>query len=557
MASLCTSFFLTILALSGSVRGQATNNIDIEDVADLPTPSVLGPPVGTVSAGLPYNSESVLAAAVQAVTTAADAQNTFITVTTVAASSPTGASGAPPFAPAFPPGSAPPGVPTSPARKRDAEAATIVGRVTAFPIDTKQFPVPAGYTPAFASLQGSTQGKGYLTYKTLNTYDPSACAAECNKINACQFFNVYYEQDPDANDQPVNNIKCALYSLPQTAETATNEGQWRGTFHVIITGSNGYNKATTPVAPTGFSLDVLDAAINAPLLDSTGQSTFIQPVYLNTYDPAVCAAACDAQTVWDRSQAPDDCNYKTCVFANLYILSLNGVPQTSVCALYTQGWGSTYAVNTGYTSGSDTYVVSNSIGLTNTAAAAVYPKTCAKTAPKSLGGAVLASVPAPSNYYNNYFGFYSATAEGSPAYASTDKFGVDKLAYYETPTSVLPSRDGCTSYGYIMHVDSGLCVTLGITQSTKPTFDTSGATLQKCNTAAAAPPLSQRFCRDSYVETLYAPYKCMTFAGELTEPDYPPFYSLSYGGAPSDISPRTRTAQFSQWGGNCVFLKFS
>lgn len=238
--------------------------------------------------------------------------------------------------------------------------------------------VPSGYTPAFINLQGSTQANGYLTYKTLSKYDPQQCTAACDKISSCQFANIYYEKDPDSNNNPVDVIKCSLYSMPQTNCTATNKGQWRGSFHVLVTGSNGYNKAAAPKTPAGYSLSSLPAAVNAPVYDSVGQWRFIQPVYLNSYDPALCAAACDKQTTWDKSQATDDCNYKTCVYANMYILSQDGIPKTVVCALYTEATDSSYADNYGYSTDTDTYQVSNSIALTNTTAVkAGYPQLCA------------------------------------------------------------------------------------------------------------------------------------------------------------------------------------
>lgn len=63
----------------------------------------------------------------------------------------------------------------------------------------------------------------------------------------------------------------------------------------------------------------LPAAVNAPIFDSQGQGRFIQPVYLDTYSTDLCAAACDKQTQWDKSQSAG--NYKTCVYANLYMLN--------------------------------------------------------------------------------------------------------------------------------------------------------------------------------------------------------------------------------------------
>jgi hypothetical protein len=150
------------------------------------------------------------------------------------------------------------------------------------------------------------------------------------------FANIYYEKDPDASNNPVDVIKCSLYGMVQTIATATNKGQWRGSFQIQVTGSNGYSKATGPVAPIGYSLETLPNGINAPGSDRTGQVRYIQPVTLEYYSADLCAAACDQQTAYLKSQAKDDCNYKTCVYANLYTLSKNGKPWTNVCALYTQ-----------------------------------------------------------------------------------------------------------------------------------------------------------------------------------------------------------------------------
>jgi len=78
-----------------------------------------------------------------------------------------------------------------------------------------------------------------LTYKTLKSYDPRLCTAACDGVKTCVFANIYYEKDPDSKNNPVDVIKCALYSMYQTDATATNKGQWRGSFQVLVTGSNG------------------------------------------------------------------------------------------------------------------------------------------------------------------------------------------------------------------------------------------------------------------------------------------------------------------------------
>ncbi|KAI4850606.1 hypothetical protein E4T44_02643, partial [Aureobasidium sp. EXF-8845] len=297
---------------------------------------------------------------------------------------------------------------TAAARKRSyvgGLSGNVQRRDTSYPIDTSKYNVPSGYTPAFSNLQGSTQANGYLTYKTLSKYDPQQCTAACDKISSCQFANIYYEKDPDSNNNPVDVVKCSLYSMPQTNTTATNKGQWRGTFHVLVTGSNGYNKAAAPKTPAGYSLVTLPGAVNAPIYDSVGQWRFIQPVYLSSYDPALCSAACDKQTAWDKSQATDDCNYKTCVYANMYILSQNGIPKTVVCALYTEATDSKYADNFGYSTDTDSYQVSNSIALTNnTAVKAGYPQLCA-----ALPGDISYLNSTGAEFCTSYLGYVAPT----------------------------------------------------------------------------------------------------------------------------------------------------
>jgi len=76
------------------------------------------------------------------------------------------------------------------------------------------------------------------------------------------------------------------------------------------------------------------------------------------YDPSLCAAACESQTKFDKEHLVDaNGEYKPCNFFTSYILTKNGVPLGTYCALYTQSWDESYAVNTGYYAGSDAYSV--------------------------------------------------------------------------------------------------------------------------------------------------------------------------------------------------------
>ncbi|KAI5236684.1 hypothetical protein E4T43_08467 [Aureobasidium subglaciale] len=382
LAFRCLGLAQTVVLDDGGDTLALLSNIDPSDIAAIPEPEILGPPTGVFDeANINFDAAQVTNSVLALVATATDAQTDIITSTAdSSAATQTVFAKRSPF-----------GGVTSDIQRRDLT----------YPVDTSSYDVPSGYTPAFISYQRATQGRGYLTYQTLSRYDPALCTKACDRISSCAFANIYIEKDPDSNNNPVDIIKCSLYSMPQTNATATNSGQWRGKFHVMITGSNGYNKAAVPVAPLGYSLQTLQSATNTTVWDRAGQWKFIQGVYLDTYDPSLCAAACDKQTQLDRAASSDDCNYKTCVFANLYVLSEDGVPKTVVCALYTESTDASSATIKGYTAGAHFYQVSNSVALTNTSAvAAGYPQYCAP-----LGSDISYLNTAGSNFCTSYLGY--------------------------------------------------------------------------------------------------------------------------------------------------------
>lgn len=235
--------------------------------------------------------------------------------------------------------------------------------------------LPDGYELSFEDLTGSSQQIGYLTYKNLDSYDTAACAAFCESEKYCQGFNIYFERDPKfepkdgcANPEAVTNIKCSIYGYNVAAKAATNDGQWRGpqdvngeAFHVVITGSNGYSKKSKglPSIPDFNGGVALDATINAPLDNGYDTYNGMRLFNDNPYDPALCAAACKAQTEYDVGHPAADGSYKTCNFFTSYVLTKNDVPLGTYCALYTRSWGKEYAVNTGYWYGDDKYSIRN------------------------------------------------------------------------------------------------------------------------------------------------------------------------------------------------------
>jgi hypothetical protein len=107
---------------------------------------------------------------------------------------------------------------------------------------------PQGYTQEFSDQQGSTQQIGYLTYKNIEdgSYNVQECADFCDGEQFCLGFNIFYERDPKnnpasscTNPDPITNVKCSIYGYPVANASATNQGQWREQFQVVIVGSNG------------------------------------------------------------------------------------------------------------------------------------------------------------------------------------------------------------------------------------------------------------------------------------------------------------------------------
>ncbi|KAI4112723.1 MAG: hypothetical protein LQ345_006171, partial [Seirophora villosa] len=107
-------------------------------------------------------------------------------------------------------------------------------------------PTPDGFSLAFSNKDGSLSASKYMGLHTLTSFDTLECAALCDRAINCEAFNMYIERDPSLNpnaeDCPnppsTTNFKCTLWGAPVVAEQATNKGQWRDSFQVVITGSN-------------------------------------------------------------------------------------------------------------------------------------------------------------------------------------------------------------------------------------------------------------------------------------------------------------------------------
>jgi len=101
-----------------------------------------------------------------------------------------------------------------------------------------------------------------MTYASVSSYNQSYCASLCDGIIGCQGFDIYFERNPtltpaascpDPSSQ--TTVRCAFYSQYVNATFATNFGEWRNQFGVVVAGGNGYNKipATKSVFSTSTS----------------------------------------------------------------------------------------------------------------------------------------------------------------------------------------------------------------------------------------------------------------------------------------------------------------
>ena len=108
-------------------------------------------------------------------------------------------------------------------------------------------PTPDGYSLVFTNKDASLSASNYMGLYTLTSFDTLECASKCDQAGGCEAFNVYSERDPSVdpnkdncpNPPSTTNYKCTLWGAPVAVEEATNKGQYRDDFQVVITGSNG------------------------------------------------------------------------------------------------------------------------------------------------------------------------------------------------------------------------------------------------------------------------------------------------------------------------------
>lgn len=232
---------------------------------------------------------------------------------------------------------------------------------------------PAGYSTSFTNQLAGLFAPNYLGYYQLSSYDTNACATYCNARSDCNAFNIYIQRTPTfipddlcPNPSGAASITCALYGSPLSASQATNIGQYRKDFMVVIQGSNGYNLNPVPVSiPSYQGPSALDAV-------AYSYGIYLGQRYFSTYDVTQCSSVCNTYTANSRASARSGgySTYTPCNYFNVFNLTLNGQSQLMGCYFFTTSSAANYATyKTAVDSSSGTvYNLTNSYGY------ALYPQ---------------------------------------------------------------------------------------------------------------------------------------------------------------------------------------
>jgi hypothetical protein len=206
---------------------------------------------------------------------------------------------------------------------------------------------PTGYANTFKDLNASANANSYMGLHTLPSYDTLGCSQYCDNTTLCTAFNLYIERDPSlnptgncSNPPSITNYKCTLWGSGVEPAAATNFGQIRGNFTVVVAGSNGYEKTnnTTPATPPGCSPPTKcpSGVLNKPK-DCLGTHFFP-----GAFDISICASYAKKQNEineaklgwwawWWNTHVK---NTSKCNQVNAYMVKQDGVAQGTYCSLY-------------------------------------------------------------------------------------------------------------------------------------------------------------------------------------------------------------------------------
>jgi hypothetical protein len=207
---------------------------------------------------------------------------------------------------------------------------------------------PLGYESTFKDLNASVSGVTYLGLTTYTSYDVGKCGAQCDSTKLCTGFNIYVERDPSVNPHlncsnpaSITNYKCTLWGSSVEQSMATNYGQYREGFHVVIAGSNGYTKPAPPPKCHGWAPP--QKCGDGKKAHSHPQSSIGEHFFPGPFNPDYCSAFAAEQNKknehkinsWKPTLTNSNNPYK-CTFFNAYMLKKLGQPMGTYCSLFTQ-----------------------------------------------------------------------------------------------------------------------------------------------------------------------------------------------------------------------------
>lgn len=366
---------------------------------------------------------------------------------------------------------------------------------------------PAGYSTSFIGQFGAVSTTNYMGFFQLSSYNTSQCAAYCSAASGCQGFNIYHERapvyDPSvpcADSTAQVSINCALWGSPVYAANATNYGQMRNAFYVVITGSNGYNVNSNPSQVANYKSPV--PVLGSVPFDGAG---FLNSTYWTTpFDNSKCAAACTNYSYAQRLAASKarTSSYIPCNYFNTFNLTYQGTYQGQYCVLYSSSSISTQASITYSTSITNniTYVYN----ITNSWGNALSPQDngvlgMANYIPNDPPGSCLSVSPKSSNNtFSSSSGVIYTTACGYDLSALGDLGTVSSKTWMGC-ADICDARSGCSAFNFGLR---GVCYLKNITGiTTPPNGDPNGdfayiASKASWPGAGALPAVIPNTCRD-------------------------------------------------------------
>lgn len=138
-------------------------------------------------------------------------------------------------------------------------------------------------------------------------------------------------------------IKASFWGNLIGPNLATNKGQWRDKFQVVIAGSNGYNIDSCETAIQGWTQQQLGTCtINSPATTCAGggDSYLTYKSFSDgNMDNTRCKAQCDALT---KQNPATPCNFFTS-----YMQVHNNQCGIQFCSFYQRAWDKSYCTNSG------------------------------------------------------------------------------------------------------------------------------------------------------------------------------------------------------------------